>query len=283
MENNRQFFFNAYIGAGNALNDKDRNINSDLVEIHDFFKPIDRLFGDYEIRKKFNLQEILYRTGIDGFEVRIQRDKLEEMRNDSNNLILFTIINLNGIYVVQHDWVNPEKVCDVNYSDRDVVAQYILDPIKFYNLIDIEESRFNSYCDVFLKKTNEVSTEDIRKFIEYYSTIKRFFARHRRYLRINFGEQMDRNSLKPIEQDEYYTKKSENLEMINHAINCVKKSNIPSIEEIMEDLDKEKVKNFERFSQIRIRLGKHEDGRFVLFLHPYESESNNPLEIPTRR
>jgi hypothetical protein len=46
-------------------------------------------------------------------------------------------------------------------------------------------------------------------------------------------------------------------------------------------LEKEKLKNFERFDQVKIRLGKYEDGRFVIFMHPYESESNCPGRIPS--
>ena len=45
---------NFYIEAGRFLNDFDRNNNFDLKEILDFFKPNNRLFGDYEIRKKMD-------------------------------------------------------------------------------------------------------------------------------------------------------------------------------------------------------------------------------------
>ncbi len=41
-----------------------------------------------------------------------------------------------------------------------------------------------------------------------------------------------------------------------------------------------KLKVFEPHVYFKIRLG-YEGGHFVLFLHPYESESNNPIRIPS--
>lgn len=286
MEIKKQNFFNIYMSTGSTLNDKDRNINSDLNEIHEFFRPIDRLFGDYESRRKLNQQEVLYRSdSFMGEEVRIPRSKLEEKRVNENNLILFTVIKDNSIYCVKHEWIDADNLDpDIleKYKVMDVVTQYILDPVKIYHNLDIDEVRFKSRCNLFLEKTEgKINDKVIEEFIQNYSIVKRFYARHRKHLRFNEDDKI--NFATEIKNDYYYDRKSEIVKDINDARELVKNSKIPKINEIMEDLDKEKIKNFERLSHIRIRLGKHEDGRFVLFLHPYESESNNPLEIPTRR
>lgn len=50
-----------FFSPGIVLANKDRDINSDLVDIHKFFAPIDNLFGDYESRKKYGLERKLFR------------------------------------------------------------------------------------------------------------------------------------------------------------------------------------------------------------------------------
>ncbi|RDB03558.1 hypothetical protein [Runella aurantiaca] len=286
-----------YLGSGKWLMDKDRNINSDLIEIHTFFRPIDRLFGDYETRKKFNLHEALYRCDFDGKEVAITKidlEKYRELQDDDYTLIFFTIVFTKGEYLIQPYPISIHELLKGNYplygqfEANEVKARYVLDPVKLYHIMDLDGARFQYYYNQFWRKNSELrknttkTNEEITEFIEAYAQVKNFFKKHKRHFKINRGMQFKLDELYYLDQGaaEYLKNKSDNINNINENIKILKNDNINNAQEIVDALEKEKLKNFERFDQVKIRLGQYEDGRYVIYLHPYESESNCPGRIP---
>lgn len=282
-----------YLGSGKWLIDKDRNINSDLVEIHDFFEPLDRLFGDYETRRKLNLHEYLYRRDFDGKEIAINKVELEKYNKDEHvgdnyQFILFSIKLEEGEYKVAHQWLSVSDMINRNYQLQEYcIAHYILDPVKLRQIIHLDKSRFDYACETFWKKNKELEMgqdkSQLNQFIENYAFVKNFFKRHRRYFGISSGQSMSVGSLKEIgnEHANYLAQKSDLIEAINEKIvYLTDKDGIQNPQDIIDALEEEKVKSFERFNEVRIRLGMYQNGRLVLFLHPYESESNNPGRIP---
>lgn len=286
-----------YLGSGKWLMDKDRNINSDLIEIHTFFRPIDRLFGDYETRKKFNLHEALYRCNFDGKEVTITKidlEKYRESQDDDYTLIFFTIVFTKGEYLIQPYPISIHELLKGNYplydqfEANEVKARYVLDPIKLYHIMDLDDARFQYYYNQFWRKNSELSenvsntTKEIREFVEAYAQVKNFFKKHKRHFKINRGMQFNLYKLSYLDEDDakYLKNKSDNIDNINKNIEILKNENINNAQEIVDALEKEKLKNFERFDQVKIRLGQYGNGRYVIYLHPYESESNCPGRIP---
>lgn len=283
-----------YLGSGKWLIDKDRNINSDLVEIHDFFEPIDRLLGDYETRKKLNLQEYLYRRNFVGKEIAISKDVFEEKRKqegDNYQLLLFSIGHFNNEYCINVEWISVKNLVERKLPLQDnCLAHYILDPVKLYQIIQLDEARFNYFCNEFWQKNSELvngqNINDLNKFIEDYAFVKNFFKRHNRFFVMPSSPKMKIDDLREINKNdnttkEYLDKKADSIEAIYEKIDYLKNiEKIPNAQEIVDALENEKLKRFERFNEVRIRLGVYKNNRPVIFLHPYENESNNPGRIP---
>lgn len=273
-----------YIESGRTLNDKDRTNNSDLAEIHEFFKPIDRLFGDYEIRKKYGLEESLYRKTIKGDIVKITKEDI--LKNFRGDLLCFFVYQAQSGYAVNYYWENPvgfaqiinddEKLLDdtdydsrtkelyksaVTNTDIDnvlklfpVVQFIVMDPSKLIHACELDEARIISFKNSIIAKC---FSED---FLESSKTEKEKYYKSVQYIVDNLK------------------KKNKSFDLTNQDISE------DDMKKLLSEFEKGgplvKLKNFEALECVRIRLGKYEDGRFVLFLHPYASESNNPIRIP---
>lgn len=295
-----------FIEAGKSLNDKDRNNNHDLVEIQAFFEPIDRLFGDYEIRKKYNLTDHLYRRDVNsGEEIRIDAEEIQT--RGRKEILFFFIYRIYYGYAVGFRWENPEKFSvflkdpSKAYEAKDedkgtfqklyeeamilemkerekrqtmvpTVDFLVLDPIKLVQAIDLDEARHislkRSIIAKCLKNGNDLITQNNEELKPLFDLID---------IIVDEFKILRKKEVNPkINDDEIESliTKHENL----------LKGNKENLEKIIEEFNSNspltKLKNFERFNYVRIRLGQYHNGKLVLFLHPYESESNNPIRIP---
>lgn len=311
-EHKNLVYFDSFISAGKSLNDKDRNINSDLKEIHEFFEPIDRLYGDYESRKKFGIQEGLYRRNLLDEIVCISKDEIEEEKKKSpKRIIIFHILKAKNSYYVEYKWDSIDNILlnglnfkNNEYSDEgkfkknaELITELILDPVKIYQVVAFDATRINYYCQTFWDKyRNKIQNKplvqvppEICSFIKAYAVLHNFVKKYQFILNFNIDTDILNYSKDKLEEIlllnkdvQIYKKNGENLEMLINAITILEKgASDDEIKNTIQCLRNEKLKNFEEFSEVRIRLGKNQSGDFILFLHPYESESNNPIRIPS--
>lgn len=137
-----------YIDSGKWLIDKDRNINSDLEEINAFFEPIDRLFGDYEIRKKNKLEELLYRDGdkLSDIENKIQRfnnlkNRVNPIKDNAVKVANKFLKNLNIDPIILNVGLEKwkESIRNLNRGSSNRVQSHIL-KIKKSEIIENEKN-----------------------------------------------------------------------------------------------------------------------------------------------
>lgn len=272
-----------YIDAGRSLNDLDRSLNHDLKQIQKFFRPIDRLFGDYEVRKKRQITEFLYRKTYYNEPCAIPREEIEKYANDY--LLLFYISRKNTLKKqikdqrlsvnelnVDYCWIkikegkisldlfNQNENNTLAIPPSEILQTYVLDPIKLKHVADLDKARINAFKNKFIaefrKQNSNTSNEAIHLIFDCITSS-------------SFNEET-------ITKDY----------VVNFEKSCKKEDNIAN--SISKDLldainlndDYSKWKNFQDFQEVKIRLGKYKDGRYVIYLHPYTSESNCPIRIP---
>ena len=266
---------NFYIEAGRFLNDFDRNNNFDLKEILEFFKPNNRLFGDYEIRKKNGLEKFLDRKKRDNTPCVIPKSEIESMVPDGW-LILF-VISGQGLFV-EYGWIKIEKDDEYNevkieYDDlakgalsvdtKDIHQIYVLDPIKLKQISNLDKGRNLSFKNAILERFlgEDFGRLDINDKASWYEVIDLIVE----------GKQKKFTNLKIEEQILSMAPDQNIFAKILEAFN--------GNDELLRPLVK--LKCFEEFKDVVIRLGIYEDGRYVIYLHPYKSESNCPGRIPS--
>lgn len=333
-----------FIEAGKSLNDKDRNNNNDLSEIQAFFEPIDNLFGDYEIRKKYGLEKNLYRKNIDGSEIEISR---ENINNNRGKLLYFIILDSFNGYIVQSFWVNPEDLLNDSNSDQKSefrsyyeiskrkaieiqmgpffklfnkprntteinILNYInklpssiqesllfpfkglivLDPIKLVQAADLDEARIISIKRNLITKCfnddRNLHKSDNSVLQPYFDAIDMIKTKFKKLKITEVNPKIDEIEMESFansviselkEKEPSFLKEKSGIEEVRHE-NITPNDVKALVEEFNANTPLTKLKNFERFEHVRIRLGQYKSGKLVLFLHPYESESNNPIRIP---
>lgn len=305
------------ITAGRSLNDKDRNINADLREIHDFFKPIDNLFGDYEVRKKFGLDEMLYRKKFfdqkmhwkdktdnnfsklkkkpDDFKLKIEEDDRKVgilfvffviYDFEENDVFLdYFILDSNSIFS-DLDMITKQIKDKISESAK-IIQTFIIDPEKLIQILDLDSARHQSFKDIILNKRegllNLYGLADSRKekcldividvLINKIKTIKSKNTSMKRYFSVSdigLNPNLYNEIIGEIKTHGSLTKQKD---LIDTELRCC----IKFVELFVNKAHK--LKNFERHSYFRARIG-YTDNHYVLFLHPYESESNNPIGFP---
>ncbi len=200
-----------YIDAGRSLNDAIGNNNFDKIEIYRFFRPIDRLFGDYEVRQRQGIENFLYRRNTQGETVKILRAEIDKQTAEGKLLLLIICQNQASLDLrVNYGWIKIDrsvvgKQATIKYDGsaetaltvdpKTVKHIYVLEPTKLRHAIYLDNDRIKAYNEAV------------------------------------FGPPSKEKNLKPIKE-------------------------------------------------IAVRLGQYEDGRYVLYLHPYWSESNCPIRIP---
>lgn len=348
-----------FVSAGRSLNDKDRDINSDLEEIHAFFQPIDNIFGDYEIRKKLGLEKELFikrrnKKIIDGEKfynevikkieptewqelyfkydpkkyetharkveeyekysfmnldmetVILQPSEIDDLiKNENPQVLVVSIIfsettkkitlDAQVIPLKYYEKLITGKVDDL--SQKDVTAidytltlnddeinlqTFIIDPIKIRSLKKMSKSRFDGYLEQLMNDCNNANQSFFKGLnadkinIKLKETVRNILS--------TFYKLREKKHIIRITDTSVYEMYLDKILELNKE----KKENIVDV--INTDLElyladsfcrrKFKLKNLEMFNFLRARVG-YENGHFVLFLHPYESESNNPIRIPS--
>jgi hypothetical protein len=265
---------NFYIEAGRFLNDFDRNNNFDLKEILDFFKPNNRLFGDYEIRKKNGLERFLDRKNYgNNNKCQIPKDDIRDFAS-AGYLLLFVIsgndlrVNYGWIKILDNDEINCDDAAEaLSIPSVDIKQVYVLDPIKLKQIYDLSDARNKYFKNLILEKCigeDFVNYPTNHKDV-YYEIIKNIVAQ-------KTTKQPKNRILNGLKDNAEYD------DIIKG--HC---------EKILDEFDGNneltrplvKLKNFEEFKDVTIRLGIYEDGRYVIYLHPYLSESNCPGRIPS--
>lgn len=312
-----------YMSAGLSLNDKDRNLNPDLMEIQRFFKPIDNLFGDYETRKKFGLHNLLYRSSFfenldkndfQRTEFKISVEEINSHRGPKDLLIFYIIYDFsNSDTYIEYDWITSDTIIGNNDAWQiyfrnlkkgvenrfaKIAQIYLLDPEKLVHLVNLDNARLQAFKSIildnfFVDKINKPESSILFPMIdEVVSGVKKCLKEK--------GQTNQSTSIEDITEGEIATilnqLKEEDSKQISEIIKrtCkrgLKMIGIESDSSINTDRivyeylirsfisKKYKLKNFEKFEKIRVRIG-YENNHYVLFLHPYDSESNNPVRIP---
>jgi len=301
----QRFKFNPFIffSTGESLVDKDRDLNVDSNQIQKFFKPIDNIFGDYEVRKKFNVHEILYLNSCfnkvkispnndlirrdlenqrikkknkydENFQLKLTDENgnlLDEFKNEES-LLLFLIlfdkkklIILNECFTTnRNELLNTSKetffknLSKILGKDLNVLQVFALDPIKLIQCIEMDQSRYLHFINI-IERNDKIPKEIITKF---------------------FDKILEKRLETPKEIN-LYEFDSINLFLNEWGINGENENDKNQLIKLVKLFQsrKYKLKNFERHRYFKTRIG-YENGNFVLFLHPYESESHNPVRIP---
>jgi hypothetical protein len=288
-----------YFSAGEALIDKDRDYNIDSRQIQSFFKPIDNLFGDYEVRKKFNLHTALYinsffskadekhiwqkndidKLQIEGgerkiFKLFLQKNGSSELKdkvvNEDAILIFVLLFDKTRLSLFIECFLTDAKELALNSKntlfaeidnkigvDVNIIQVFALDPEKLIQCIDLDVSRQEHFQRVIARNEN----------IEI-AIVKNFIDKVKNY--------NDRNSI-----DIY---KYDSIEELLNVIAIPLDDNKEKYKKLVKDFQKRKykLKSFEGHKYFKVRIG-YEDNRYVLFLHPYDSESNGPVRFPPQQ
>jgi hypothetical protein len=88
--------------------------------IRAFFSPIDRLFGDYELRKLYpprkkkseSLAKLLYRKNSSGELFQIKFDEVIKQLESSSSLLGLIISEVNHELILDHFWASPQSLAD---------------------------------------------------------------------------------------------------------------------------------------------------------------------------
>ena len=298
-----------YFSAGESLNDKDRDFNIDLIAIQKFFQPIDNLFGDYEVKKSYGLEKTIFTKSVfeineakqlpylekdlsninalehndalKEFQFCIKCDKNGILKNisDKNAIIYFVIFFNRSSYSIQLDafvsnsneielesksnFINllNKKVSEKNLS---IVQIFAVDPIKLIQIVDLDPARIEHFKHNMARSEN-IGIDTINKFLEAAKKV-----------RLETENSHDSKYFFNINNFETYQKIITELGL--------DVANLNGNEDIIKVLDlfsirAYKLKNFEEHEHFKARIG-YENGHFVLFLHPYKSETNNPIRFP---
>lgn len=324
-----------FFSPGIVLANKDRDINSDLVDIHKFFAPIDNLFGDYESRKKYGLERKLFRKLysksrhgerrtdsdiLDSIEptewknyfhdantdtikssiIEIGNEEkykiLEEetiilTRKDFNDhdgeLLVIYLIYENSVkdMVIDFDFIDSkllrlnyehffhQKIDSIELSDKDktptgnkISQIFVIDPVKIVEIINNCESNFDNQ----LKK---LELGGIDKSLILGAILKIKVALYKKMADPN------NKSIWRITDTNVYDLFWDEMKN-NPAIDKPNDKNLHLYLANQFCTRKVKMKSIEKFNFIRVRIG-WQNNRYILYLHPYESESNNPIRIPS--
>jgi hypothetical protein len=271
-----------FFSAGQALNDKDRDNNHDSREIQNFFKPIDNLFGDYEVMKKFDHHQNLYLNDANTQRVFIlklsanfshysslskEEFPIEKVYEEKDSLFVFYLY-LNSINYKYELEVEPKKQAELGsviikeikeakkINDLNLLQIFILDPEKLIQCVNYDLTRFKHHVKLF--SINENIDQEIL-FAFFQQIYKKRKESNSQKQKVDFYEF---DTIPEFLTDWGLDNNDENKKIVKNFISR-----------------KYKFKNYERHEYFKARLGK-ENGQFVLFLHPYESESNNPVRFP---
>ncbi len=332
-----------FFSPGGILSEKDRDINSDLVEIHNFFAPIDNLFGDYESRKKFGLERKLFRrlySKINDKEIinnegiksiikfekndknikRLSEDihnsiepaewknffKLDKNQITNSKIGNYDILEENTIIITRNDLINnPNKllviyliyenevkdlVIDFDFIDsiklreeyetffhnkirtiedkNDKISQiFVIDTIRLKDMIKMCESRFDKRIED-LGFSKDQKEEILKALVDIKSKLFDRIQNNDQIYRITDTNVYELYPIDTINEGKLLKefKKEDNIKLFLADQFCSRKV---------------KMKSIEKFNFIRIRIG-WENNRYVLFLHPYESETNYPVKYPPK-
>ncbi|MCP9770793.1 hypothetical protein EGI22_23050 [Lacihabitans sp. LS3-19] len=305
LDDTKNLKFNPIIffSAGEALGYKDRDNNIDAKMIQRFFEPIDKLFGDYEIMKKFGIHHKLYQNKIfnytDDFigelndieKITFFDNESEDYQNDpefkldvlkSNILkdpkailIIFLIFDKNkmafriGTFVINNNdiFLNQKaeyfnKISDKIGNDYKIIQTFAIDPEKLIQIGDIDDA-FQTHYRRVIKRDTKTKEGVTKKFIGFVNAKKLELEKVGKLNEFNI------NRHETIEELLTY------LNIQNDA------QNYEDYKKLALNFRNRtyKLKLFEPHVYFKIRLG-YENDHFVLFLHPYESESNNPVRFP---
>lgn len=257
-----------YIEAGRSLNYTNPNNNFDLKEIARFFSPIDRLFGDYEVRQRQGIENFLYRRNTAGEPVEINRKTIRTQA--TNGFLLLLIIcqdQKNRDLRVNYGWIKINKPeadgqSTIEYGDNAEEALkvdpntvkhiYVLEPTKLNRAIDLDEGYYNSYQNGLL----EVVIDGFNEIGEHERAV--LYGQIDRYV----DSLHNREELTRVDGDN---------QQVHEAFSAPTEDIKPLV----------KLKNYRRYENVKLRLGQYKDGRYVIYLHPYWSESNCPVRIPS--
>ncbi len=177
-----------FFSAGEALNDKDRDLNFDSLQIQKFFKPIDNLWGDYEVRKKFEYHEKLYldKFNNETFKLSIREEPIlpyadlatEECKIDDKYKVQ-TGLFLFYLYV---DFKNSKYILDSEFTKNysfDHVAErltaqneiyilqiFALDPEKLIQCANYDLTRFKHNVDLLVNNEKAITEQEAFNFFQ---------------------------------------------------------------------------------------------------------------------
>jgi hypothetical protein len=322
----------AIFSPGLILSDVDREINSDLVEIHKFFAPIDNLFGDYETRKKFGVDHKLYRriyskSEIIGLEkynsnkIRKQEDIYNAIEPEvwresftlENGIIKGNIFNIDGtdetydvleletIIFTRSDFIKKDsKNLLVIYLIYEEVFKDLVIDFEFIESINLRKNFRGQFIDKINKveingdRIEQIFIIDPVKIFEIKDMCDTRFKNKLEKLEIpEITEGTALKNIIEIKKALFTLMKSKSDEesgiyritdtSVYDLFPDAKKGNLQPIHKLAEKFCRRKIKmkSLEKFNFIRIRIG-WENNRYVLFLHPYESETNYPVKYPPK-
>lgn len=95
--------------------------STDVKVIRRFFSPIDRLFGDYELRKRYpagmkknkSLSQLLYRKNSANEPFQIEKETVIEQLKSKDFLLGLIISEVNHELRLDSFWTSPEKLADI--------------------------------------------------------------------------------------------------------------------------------------------------------------------------
>jgi hypothetical protein len=265
---------NLYIEAGRFLTDFDRNNTFDLKELLRFFEPNNRLFGDYEVRKKNKYEDSLNAKNRDGItDCKIPRKDIE-----AGGLLLFVIsgtqlfVEYGGIAITRNQVgkvtidVNEKAKKALSIDPSEVRQLYVLDPVKLKQICHLDKARNIAFKKALLEQA-------VEKFYGLNEGLQTLYCEV--VEEVVQGKIAHQDDAKILEMLSLNSKYKEIAKDILNNIITIFNSNDDTIRPLI------KLKNFEEFKEVTIRLGIYQDGRYVIYLHPYKSESNCPGRIPS--
>lgn len=269
---------NLYIESGRFLTDFDRNNTFDLKELLRFFEPNNRLFGDYEVRKKYKYDDSLNAKNRDGItDCKISRQEIEALVTQGG-LLLFVIsgtqlfVEYGGIKITRNQAgkatidVNEKAKKALSIDSSEVRQLYVLDPVKLKQICNLDKSRNIAFKKALLEQA-------VEKFYGLNEELQTLYCEVvEEVVQGKIAHQDDAKTLEMLSLNSKY--KRIEKDVLNNII-TIFNSNDDAIRPLV------KLKNFEDFKEVTIRLGIYQDGRYVIYLHPYKSESNCPGRIPS--
>jgi hypothetical protein len=95
--------------------------------IRAFFSPIDRLFGDYELRKMYpsrmekyeSLSQLLYRKKSNGEQFKISKQNVIDYLDSENFLLGLMISEVNHELRLDSFWISPETLVNIDSIEKE--------------------------------------------------------------------------------------------------------------------------------------------------------------------